>query len=557
MDFKALDQLKITNVRYLPIVREYAKRLNLVDTINSMVDTKMDLQPGPAILAMIMDTLTGRTPLYRLADSFADKDTTLLLGEDIHPSLFSDYNVGRVLDKTFDAGTQKIFSQISQNAVGSFGIATDCGHYDTTSVSVYGAYDSQNPPFKITYGHSKDKRPDLKQFLIEMLCVDRNIPILGATRDGNASDKTLNNELLSNASGYMAKYGLGSGAFIHVADSAFVTEDNLLKAEEQNIKFISRLPATFNECQRVIQQAVAADQWIEIGKMNQTPATEKRPAAIYRAFESTAKINNRTYRAIVVHSSAHDKRRHKRIDRILQQSRKELKAFCKKETAAPFFCKADAQMAIFNIYQAAQKSQYYRVASEITEIPKYGPGRPSDSKPRIPHRYEYMVKTKLFEIATNIEPLRLEAGCFVLLTNLSSPQEVIQWDAQEVLRLYKDQSDIEQNFGFLKDPAIINAIFLKKETRIEVLGLVLLLALLIWRLMERSLRLYVHSGHGCLPGWNNRTTTRPTSFMMSTKFENVLVIASTYQRKLVRSLNAVQLQYLKALNVDPRAFLKT
>jgi hypothetical protein len=30
-----------------------------------------------------------------------------------------------------------------------------------------------------------------------MLCVDRNIPILGTTTDGNASDKTLNNELLS------------------------------------------------------------------------------------------------------------------------------------------------------------------------------------------------------------------------------------------------------------------------------------------------------------------------------------------------------------------------
>ncbi len=30
-------------------------------------------------------------------------------------------------------------------------------------------------PFNITYGHSKDKRPDLKQFLMSMLCVELDI----------------------------------------------------------------------------------------------------------------------------------------------------------------------------------------------------------------------------------------------------------------------------------------------------------------------------------------------------------------------------------------------
>ena len=41
---------------------------------------------------------------------------------------------------------------------------------------------------KITYGHSKDKRPDLKQFMTEFLCVERGIPMFGVVvlrlRDG-------------------------------------------------------------------------------------------------------------------------------------------------------------------------------------------------------------------------------------------------------------------------------------------------------------------------------------------------------------------------------------
>jgi transposase len=70
-------------------------------------------------------------------------------------------------------------------------------------VRVFGDYDLLDPPFDITYGYSKDKRPDLKQFLVSMLCVDRNIPILGTTKDGNASDKNLNNELLTNISKHL------------------------------------------------------------------------------------------------------------------------------------------------------------------------------------------------------------------------------------------------------------------------------------------------------------------------------------------------------------------
>jgi len=158
-----------------------------------MVDTEMDLQPGPVVLGMVMDTLSGRSPLYRLGDFFEEKDIELLLGEAVSVDQFTDHNIGRGLDKIFETGTQKIFGQLSQNAVNGFQIRPTGAHYDTTSVNVYGDYDMTDEPFKITYRHSKDKRPDLKQFLVEMLCVDRNIPLFGATRDGNASDKTLNN----------------------------------------------------------------------------------------------------------------------------------------------------------------------------------------------------------------------------------------------------------------------------------------------------------------------------------------------------------------------------
>ena len=127
-------------------MRDFAKKINLIETVDTMVDSQMDLSPGITVLAMVIDTLSGRTPLYRLEEFFQEKDTELILGHNVKPALFSDYNVGRVLDKLYDTGTQKIFSRIAQNAIGTFGVDPCRVHFDTTSISVFGDYDFIDPP---------------------------------------------------------------------------------------------------------------------------------------------------------------------------------------------------------------------------------------------------------------------------------------------------------------------------------------------------------------------------------------------------------------------------
>ena len=549
------ENLTFSEVGHLPIIKDFAKKIQLVETLDAMVDSEMELAPGVTVLAMVLDTLSGRTPLYRLEEFFQEKDIELLLGHDVEPELFCDYNVGRVLDKIFDTGTQKVFSQLAQNAIGIFDVDPRRLHFDTTSISVFGDYDFTDPPLNITYGHSKDKRPDLKQFLISMLCVDRNIPILGTCEDGNASDKTLNNELLGGVSRHMARHGLKPGAFVYVADSASVTPDNLNIAKDKNVKFLTRLPATYKECSRAINDAVCADNWIDLGNLNQTPATNKRPAAYYRVFETTVELYGETYRAIVVHSSAHDKRRHKRIDRLLGQKRKDLEAYCKKINAGPFYCRADAEAAAGKIVKTAANS-YHRVQHDIKEVARYRRGRPVKGKTRTPIGYQYHLDVEITVDMDAVAPLRLEAGCFVLLSNLSSKQERVQWPVATLLELYKNQSGIEQNFGFLKDPVIVNSIFLKKPSRIEVLGFVLLIALLIWRLMERCMRQYLERTKSQISGWKNRPTKRPTSFMMTTKFLSILVARSGNRRQLVKPFKPVQLEFLQAMGVNFEVFVK-
>jgi len=545
METSDFENLVFTEASHLPIVKEYAKRIGVVDTVDRVVDSQMELTPGLAVLAMVIDTLSGRSPLYRLVDFFQEKDVELLLGTDVAPEAFSDYNLGRVLDRIYEAGTQKIFSEIAHNALDVCAIDTRKAHFDTTSVSVYGDYDVDGP-FTITYGHSKDKRPDLKQFLVSMLCVDHAIPILGGTKDGNASDKTINNEVLSTVSSHMAHYGLAPGAYVYVADSAFVTQANLEKAKDNGIAFLTRLPATYSECGRVIREAVKADTWTDIGSVAEE-GTQKRQQARYRVAESTVILYDTPYRAIVVHSSAHDKRRQKRIDRLLDEDRKKLEAALKKAPAS-FFCRADGEAFAETLKSGVL---YHRCDVSVEEVPRYPKGRPAKDKKRVPERYDYILKTVLHEDTARTEPLRTEAGCFVLLTSVDDKDA---WPARELLSLYKDQNGIEKNFGFLKDPAVVNSVFLKRPERIEVLGLILLISLLIWRLMEHAMRRYLEQTKTTITGWDRRPTKKPTSFMMTTKFTRVLLVKAGNKRALARPLREVQLEFLKALGVSPDIF---
>ena len=113
-----------------------------------------------------------------MESNFEHCDRELLIGEDIRASYFNDDNVGRTLDQLYATGTQKIFSTLAVSAVKAFEIETHHVHYDTTSVSVYGEYavgdeTATDGVVRITYGHSKDKRPDLKQFLLSTSMVTK------------------------------------------------------------------------------------------------------------------------------------------------------------------------------------------------------------------------------------------------------------------------------------------------------------------------------------------------------------------------------------------------
>ena len=546
------DGIEAYDVRYLPIVRAYAEQIGLVEVIDQLVPSEMDVKPGHMVLAMILDTLTGRSPLYHLESFFESQDIELLLGQGYRVKSFNDDNIERVLDKLYEAGTMKLFTEIAVRATRSFPVDKRYVHFDTTSKSVHGGYQPGiGDPFAITFGHSKDHRPDLKQFVLSMLCVDRNVPIFGKTEDGNSSDKTVNNVILSEISCRMAKHGLGIGSYIYVADSALVSKINLRAAEVERVLFITRFPSTYKECGRAITDAVATDEWLDLGRIAKTKPTANRPETTYKVHETRVALYGKNYRAVVVHSSAHDKRRQKKMDRELKEDRAAIEAAISVESKLEYYCIRDAEAAAGRLCEV--RSECHELAVEVIERPKYRRGRPRKDGSREVEEIRYALATEVKEREEAIARRREEAGCFVLLSNVPEEGELAH-NAEEILKAYKQQHGIEQNFAFLKDPVIVNSIFLKKPQRIEALGLVLLLSLLIWRLMERSMRQYVESEKTELVGLNKRPTDSPTSLMITRTFCSVMVIKVGNRRRLARPLSVAQFEYLKALGVRVTVF---
>jgi len=548
------ESIRASDVRYLPIVSAYARTLGVVEEIDRLCGHERGISPGRIVLALMVDALSGRTPLFRLPQAFAKLDTELLLGEAISPEKLNDDAVGRVLDRLYEVGTAKVLSAISLRAVKLFDLDTTHVHHDTTSRTVYGDYDlygeeTHDQPFTITFGFSKEHRPDLKQLVHSLLCVDDGIPIYSRCENGNESDKTINRNLIPSMVERMRE--LGQDNFLYVADSALITRQNLALMDDwkTGFRFVSRLALSYKECGKAIARAVREESWEDLGTLSEEPSTPKRKPAHYHGFETMADLYGVWYRALVVHSDAYDERRAKRLERTLEQDRAELVRKAQEERKIEYACLPDAQAALSRL----PTGRFHELVGRIEEKPIYASGRPKADGTRKIKRTTYRLKISLQPREQAIARARKEAGCFVLLTN--EPEEAVGGlSSKELLRAYQDQHSVEQNFGFLKDPVFVNALFLKTPRRIEALGLVLVLALMVWRLMERTMRISLKQDESKVIGWNNRKTSRPTSFMTTTKFPSVIVIRTAERRFLAEPLDPIQARYLQILGLSEAVF---
>ena len=98
--------MNVSHAGYLPVIAAFLRRIGLADTVNTAVSTEMAVDIGTVVRFMVLDTLSGRSPLYRLERFAESVDTGLLLGRQIPPTAFNDTTLGRAMDAIYEAGTE-------------------------------------------------------------------------------------------------------------------------------------------------------------------------------------------------------------------------------------------------------------------------------------------------------------------------------------------------------------------------------------------------------------------------------------------------------------------
>jgi transposase len=82
---------------------------------------------------------------------------------------------------------------------------------------------------------------------------------------------------------------------------------------------------------------------------------------------------------------------------------------------------------------------------------------------------------------------------------------------KKMLKKYKEQQNVERGFAFLKDPLFFaDSIFLKSSERIETMGMLMGLCLMVYSIGQREVRYQLSQAKTGIPNPERKLTLRPT-----------------------------------------------
>jgi transposase len=503
------------------------QQMRLAETINQQMgraNSQSLIDPGTTVAVMIHNIL-GNEPvrLYRLGHFFADKPLPLLFPWQPGLSLaaLNDDRAGRALDELWRAGPQKVFSAVSQQILALYGLDASVLHLDSTSKSFYGAYEHQGEQAvpQLTHGYSKEHRPDLVQLLFGVGTTRDGVVVYGDVASGNTQDMVANGTWITQV---RQQLGLEAQPFLlYVADSAVVTEDNLKALRLRHQELISRLPARYSLHEELL--ALAPDepeQWTDLGALGQGKAATR-----YQVWETEADLAGATYRFLVLRSDSLAQQHRRTWERRVTKEWARLEKGLAQVDRQRFESESQAE-AHWAAFLAQHKRVYHQVGATIeaveVELPYPQRGRPASGRSRPTARRYRLVVTVAADPAA-YRAARRKEGKFVLITSLSHPQA---YPARSILAEYKEQHTAERAFRFLKDPTWVGAFCLKKPERIVALAYILLMAAMVYTLLERQVRQRLQAPEERpLLGLNNQPTKQPTAYAIKTILTPILVIA--------------------------------
>ena len=529
-------EIEITTKRldHLPIIAQAVQRLRLRELVDERcpVDPRSHVTTGQCVEALVTTILSGSHTLYRLSDLLSPLDLFAAFGWTVEPERFHDERIARALDALVEAGLAPINAAATFEAVRAYALDLSRVHFDTTSVKVHGAYLTSEEPEDeddpeaiphLTRGYSKDHRPDLKQIVYGLTVTgDGAVPIYGRAASGDRNDSLETR---------FAMHRLGDvlpdpRATTLVGDSKLFAGETLLLARDYGFRYVTLMPrrvGLWAEVHAAYRAARASGKAPALLKEKGDDRWEGLSQdVVYKWKDADKKEHDIPLRALVVESSRLREEKRASLERQRKRERAALEKAIAKLAKGDFECAADAEKDARELAVASAPRFHRlepRVRLERRPVKRAHPGRPRKDDPR-EMKDVFAATLEIVEAPEVFEEELHREGCFVLATTLAKAEHP---DAA-VFEAYQEQHLVERCMHWMKGPLEVAPIFLKTPTRVAALGVVYVLALMVYALIQREVRARLAEVGETIPGNDNRRTDRPTTEVVFRLFEGIFAV---------------------------------
>jgi transposase len=546
----------------LPLINHFVARLGLEDVLDRHVpsDARCVISHARALGVLLRSIIVEREPIYRQQESVHGFASGMFGIRADDMARLGDDRLGRALDRLFDADRAALLTEVALVVAERFGVNFDECHNDSTSISFCGSYRGasgrqirgRTAP-AITYGHSKDHRPDLKQLLfILTMTADGNIPVAFRCTNGNASDSRTHIETWNTL-----RTVAGRSDFLYVADSKLCSRENMDYIDRAGGRFVTVMPRNRLEDAEFRQwiQTNTADWTCVWDRPNPRHSDGPRDCwYVYRAPLPSAEAWSVVWVWSPLLTLRQEARRRRNIAAAIEELQQLRARLVGAKTRLRGAGEIDLQLKL--ILEKHHVGRYLKVRRTVREEHQYKQTQRGRPGPETAYR---KITKRRFDIEWSTDDVAIaydhkSDGMYPLMSNDRSLSPA------QVLEAHKGQPMIEKRFEQVKTVHEIAPVFLKDEGRIEALFTLYFLALLVQALIERELRLAMKREHiDELPLYpEQRQCSRPTT-------EQILRMFSLAARhKLIEGAHTVQVfdvlltdlqrQVLTLLGVSERAF---
>lgn len=481
-------ELEALEVGALPLVRTLLDRLGwrrLLERAFDPPDRRLRLSHVDAALLLVCNFALSRHPLYGVSEwvsRFGARALGLAPGQ---LELLNDDRLGRTLDRLFEIDRRSLTTQLVIEMTRNYGVDLTRFHNDSTSITFSGAYryagvGPRGRRLRITHGHNKDHRPDLKQLVWSLsICGDGALPVHYNVFDGNQSDDHTHIPTWKALCAIAAR-----SDFLYVADSKLCSRENMAYVVAHGGHFLTVMPATRKEeAQFRSQLAREPVAWNPIWERPPQRRTDDPPDR-FEAYEDAPTAEG--YRLVWFRSSEKWKRDEQSRQSAIDQARFALQQLRERVGHRQLKTREQVQAAVDRIlgeYHAADWVKVEIVEKQRHRIKQIGPGRPG------PFTTFERETTTVFEPLDIVDAAAVQAaaaadGIFPLVTDLP----VERLCALEMLQTYKYQAFIEKRHEQLKTAAEVVPVNFKNPERIEAFLFLYFLAITLHGLIERQVR---------------------------------------------------------------------